>query len=58
VVLLGLLDNLAPSSAGLGSGGNRLIILSATLDTPVEGVVVLVALTNDEITEEFVEVRA
>jgi hypothetical protein len=53
VVLLGLLDDLAPSSAGLGSGGCRLIILSATLDT----LVVSVTLTNEEITEELAEVR-
>ena len=32
-------------------------ILSVPLDTPVEDIVILVALTHEEVTEEFMEVR-
>ena len=55
-VLILFLDDLAPGSSLLGAGALA-VFLGATLDAPVEDVVVLVTLTNKEITEELAEVR-
>jgi len=48
------LDYLAPRS-GFGTGWLG-AILSATLNAPIKDIVILVALTNEEITEEFAQV--
>ena len=55
VVLL-FLDNLPPSTSYLRAGALTLLGLGP-LDAPVEDVVVLVALANEEVAEELTEVR-
>ena len=54
-VVFFLLDYPAPRS-NFGTGWLDAIIMSATLNTPIKDVVILVALTNEEITEEFAQV--
>jgi len=55
-VLLFLLHYLSPTGGGLLAGAGA-IICGATLDRPVEDVVVLEALTNKQVTEELAKVR-
>lgn len=57
MVIFNFLNNLAPAGGGLGARCRRLVILGSTLDTPVEDVVVLIAFTDEEVTEELAEVR-
>ena len=49
------LDYLAPRN-GFGTGWLEAILLSATLNAPIKDIVILVALTNEEITEEFAQI--
>lgn len=53
--MLVLLLNDLPAAASLGAGGG--VIGSATLNTPVEDIVVLVAFTDEQVPEELAEVR-
>jgi hypothetical protein len=50
-----LLDNLAPATRCFGTG-TRHLILGATLDAPVEHIVVLVTLTGEKVPEELAQV--
>ena len=56
-VFIFLLDDLPPASGGFLASGGAAIIRSTTLDTPVEDVIVLEALTHKEIAEKLAEVR-
>lgn len=57
MILLSLLNDLSPASSSLGARGSGLIILSTTLDAPVEDVVILIAFTNEEVAEQLAQVR-
>lgn len=54
-MILFILHDLAPSL--LSASACATVILSTPLDTPIKNVVVLVALTDEEIAEELAEVR-
>lgn len=56
MVLLCFLHNLAATGASLGARGT-LVILGATLNAPVEDVVVLIAFPDEQVSEELAEVR-
>lgn len=50
------MHDLPPAASGFRTGTRRRIILSPTLDTPVEDVVVLEALADEQVAEELAEV--
>lgn len=56
-MILFLLDDLPTTRGSLGAAATPGIFLRVTLDTPVENIVVLVALANKEVSEELAEVR-
>lgn len=51
-----LLDDFPATGSSLGAGACS-VILSVALDAPIKDVVVLVALTNKEVSEELAEIR-
>ena len=50
------MNNLAPWDANLGSRSLGAVIASATLDTPVENIIVLVTFTDEKIAEKFSQI--
>ena len=57
-VIFVVLDDLSPTCTSLlATGTSAAIILSTSLDAPIEDVVVLVSFANEEIAEEFAKVR-
>jgi hypothetical protein len=51
-----LLDDLPPTSSGLLASSSTTVVGSTSLDTPVEDVIVLEALANEQVAEELAEV--
>lgn len=56
MLIFRLLNDLATGRSGLG-GTLRTFLLGATLNAPVENVVVLIALADEEVTEQLAQVR-
>ena len=56
-VVLVILDNLPPAYGHLLTTSTSTAIILRPLDAPIEDVVVLVAFTNEKVTEELAQVR-
>ena len=51
-----LLDDLPPARSRFGAAGGGVVIGNTALDAPVEDVIVLIALANEQVTEQLAKV--